>query len=97
MPASPAGFLFSDYSNEGIEHDNHGGRRMSASAGDDVPPERIRVFIYGDNFVSIDGGDLTMSASGPGCLAAVARKLLAVGYDPGRSTRRRPHRASLAA
>jgi hypothetical protein len=43
MPASPAGFLFSDYSNEGIEHDNHGGRRMSASADDEVPPERIRV------------------------------------------------------
>jgi hypothetical protein len=54
----------------------------AALEGDDAPPERIRVFMYGDNFVSVDGGDLTMSASGPGCLATVARKLLAVGYDP---------------
>jgi hypothetical protein len=50
-------------------------------AENDVP-ERIRVFMYGDGFVSIDGGDLMMSASGPGCLAVVARKLLAIGYAP---------------
>jgi hypothetical protein len=52
--------------------------------GDDVPPERIRVFMYSDNFVSIDGGDLSMSASGPGCLAVAARKMLAVGFSPNR-------------
>jgi hypothetical protein len=46
--------------------------------------ERIRIFMYSDNFVSIDGGDLTMSASGPGCLGVVARKMLAVGFSPDR-------------
>jgi hypothetical protein len=55
---------------------------LAAREGDDVPPEPVRIFVYDDNFVSVDGGDLTMSASGPGCLATVARKLLAVGYDP---------------
>jgi len=33
--------------------------------GDDVPPEPIRCFLYGDGFASIDG-ELAMSAFGPG-------------------------------
>jgi hypothetical protein len=41
----------------------------------------IRVFMYGDGFASIDG-ELSMSAFGPGALQTIARKLLAVGYDP---------------
>jgi hypothetical protein len=49
--------------------------------GDDVPPEPIRYFLYGDGFASIDG-ELAMSAFGPGALQTIARKLLAVGYDP---------------
>jgi hypothetical protein len=45
--------------------------------------ERVRVFLYGDGFASIDG-ELSMSAYGPGALQTIARKLLAVGYDPDR-------------
>jgi len=48
--------------------------------GDDIP-EPIRVWMYGDGFASIDG-ELQMSAFGPGALQTIARKLLAVGYDP---------------
>jgi hypothetical protein len=48
--------------------------------GADVP-EPIRVFLYGDGFASIDG-ELSMSAFGSGALQTIARKLIAVGYDP---------------
>lgn len=55
---------------------------MSAQLeGDDVPPEPIRVFMYSDGIATIDG-ELSMSAFGPSALQAIARKLLAVGYDP---------------
>jgi hypothetical protein len=49
--------------------------------GDDVLPEPIRCFVYGDGFASIDGA-LQMSAFGPGALQTIAKKLLAIGYDP---------------
>jgi len=49
--------------------------------GDDIPTEPIRVWLYGDGFASIDA-ELAMSAFGPGALQTIARKLLAVGYDP---------------
>jgi hypothetical protein len=48
---------------------------------DDAPPERIRVFLYSDSVASIDG-ELSMSAFGSGALQTIARKLIAVGYDP---------------
>jgi len=47
---------------------------------DHLPREPIRAWLYGDGFCSIDG-ELQMSAFGPGALATIARKLLAVGYD----------------
>jgi len=53
---------------------------IECAEGDDVP-EPIRVWLYGDGFASIDG-EIAMSAFGPGALQTVARKLLAVGYDP---------------
>jgi hypothetical protein len=53
----------------------------AAIEGDDVPPERIKVWLYGDGFASIDG-EVQMSAFGPSALQTIARKLLAVGYDP---------------
>jgi hypothetical protein len=52
----------------------------AAREGDDVP-EPIRVYLYGDGFASIDA-ELMMSASGPGALQTIARKLLAIGYAP---------------
>jgi hypothetical protein len=55
--------------------------RDLAALDGDVPAERIRVWLYGDGFASIDG-ELAMSAFGPGALQTIARKLLAVGYDP---------------
>jgi hypothetical protein len=54
--------------------------RNAQLEGDDFP-EPIRVWMYGDGFASIDG-ELQMSAFGPGALGTIARKLLAVGYDP---------------
>jgi hypothetical protein len=45
--------------------------------------ERVRIYLYGDGFASIDG-DLAMSAFGSTALQTIARKLLAVGYDPDR-------------
>jgi hypothetical protein len=53
---------------------------LAAVEGDDIR-EPIRIFLYGDGFASIDG-ELAMSAFGPGALQTIARKLLAVGYDP---------------
>jgi len=53
---------------------------IECAEGDDVP-EPIRVWLYGDGFASIDG-EIAMSAFGPGALQTIARKLLAVGYDP---------------
>ena len=53
---------------------------LAAVEGDDIA-EPIRVFVYGDGFASIDG-ELSMSAFGSGALQTIARKLLAVGYDP---------------
>ncbi|PWT79347.1 MAG: hypothetical protein C5B58_13700 [Acidobacteria bacterium] len=49
--------------------------------GDDVLSERLRVFMYGDGFASIDG-ELAISAFGPRALQTIAKKLLAAGYDP---------------
>jgi hypothetical protein len=49
--------------------------------GADIHREPIRVVVYGGHLASIDG-ELMMSASGPGALRTIARKLLAVGYDP---------------
>jgi hypothetical protein len=58
-------------------------QNASLGEGDDIPAagERIRVWLYGDGFASIDG-ELQMSAFGPGALQTIARKLIAVGYDP---------------
>jgi hypothetical protein len=53
---------------------------LAAVEGDDIR-EPIRIFLYGDGFASIDG-ELAMSAFGPVALQTIARKLLAVGYDP---------------
>jgi hypothetical protein len=49
--------------------------------GEDAPAERLRIYLYGDGFASIDG-EIAMSAFGPGALQAIAKKLLAVGHDP---------------
>jgi hypothetical protein len=48
--------------------------------GDDVPAERLRIYLYGDGFASIDG-EIPMSAFGPAALQTIAKKLLAVGHD----------------
>jgi hypothetical protein len=48
---------------------------------DHLPRQPVRVHFYSDGFVSIDN-EFTLSAFGPGALQAIARKLLAVGYDP---------------
>jgi hypothetical protein len=58
-----------------------GCRMIDHVESDDVPPEPIRCWMYGDGFASVDG-DLQMSAFGPGALQTIAKKLLAVGYDP---------------
>jgi hypothetical protein len=49
-------------------------------AENDVPLGRIRVFQFGKHFVSAAAGDLT--ATGPECLATLARKYLALGHSP---------------
>ena len=51
----------------------------AALEGDDIPPP-IRVFQFGKHFVSADSGALT--ATGPECLATLARKLLARRQRP---------------
>jgi hypothetical protein len=56
--------------------------RMTETAlrdDDALPP--VRVFLYGDGFASIDN-EFSLSAFGPGALQTIAKKLLAVGYDP---------------
>jgi hypothetical protein len=52
---------------------------LAAFDAGDIRP--IRIFLYGDGFASIDG-ELQMSAFGPSALQTIAKKLLAVGYDP---------------
>jgi hypothetical protein len=51
----------------------------AALEGDDILPP-IRVFQFGKHFVSAEGGALI--ATGPECLATLARKLLALGHSP---------------
>jgi len=48
---------------------------------DHLPRERIKLFLYADGFCSVDNG-LMMSAFGGGALQTIARKMLALGYDP---------------
>jgi hypothetical protein len=43
--------------------------------------EPLKVVMYGNAFVSLDGA-IRMSVSGPNGLQTLARKLLAIGYDP---------------
>jgi hypothetical protein len=47
---------------------------------DHLPRQPVRVFLYSDGLASIDG-ELQMSAFGSGALGAIARKLVALGYD----------------
>jgi hypothetical protein len=57
---------------------------MNAQAeGDDIPEPPVRCYLYGNGYASIDGA-LSMSAFGPGALRTIARKLLALGYEPDR-------------
>jgi hypothetical protein len=49
--------------------------------GDDVPPEPLRVVLYGDNVATVDGA-LSMLASGASALQTIGQKLLRLGYSP---------------
>ena len=49
---------------------------------DDVPDERpLRVILFGGNFAALDDAELMgISASGPGCLRALAETLSHMGH-----------------
>ena len=56
---------------------------LAVSEGDDISDEPLKVFSYGDQFVSGDE-TLGLSAQGPDALATLARRLVQSGFDPER-------------
>lgn len=54
---------------------------LAAAEGDDIPPEPVRVILYGDNVATVEGA-LSMLASGASALQTIGRKLLKLGYSP---------------
>ena len=47
-----------------------------------IPEATIRVSLFGQEFAAVESPRLCVSATGPGCLRAVASQLLQAGFDP---------------
>jgi hypothetical protein len=51
--------------------------------GDDIDERPVQITLFGKMFATVDEA-MGLSATGPGCIRAVAERLLQAGYGPDR-------------